>query len=68
MYGMYLKLPFGINTFNLMNNFASDCKSWSDDLYKQSNIGVIKLLRKENMVIYFAAYTGFKIKRKRRGF
>lgn len=67
-YGMFLKMPHGKDAYNLINQFNIECKGWSPKLYEEGNIGVIKLLRKENYLIYSAAYYLFKRKRKKRGF
>ncbi len=68
MYGMYLKFPYGGKSIRKIEEFNNKCRMWSKDLYDRGNTGAVKLLRRNNFIIYSIAYIGFKIVRRRRGF
>lgn len=68
MYGMFLKLPYGIKSKQLIRSFNKECKRWSPQLHQEMKSPVIKMLHSNSLILYTAAYCGFKIKRKQRGF
>ena len=69
MYGMFLKMPRNRDTMALISEFDEKCQEWSPILYEKcENDSAIRLIRKNNYLIYSCAYFAFKHKMKKRGF
>ena len=67
-YGLYLKMPYGRKSFELIKGLNKRSKKVSGELYNIGNVGSVALLRKNSFFIYTIAYIMFKFKRYDRGF
>lgn len=68
MYGIYLKFPLGVEPLKMIKNATLQCRNWSPNLYRESNVGIIKFLRKNSCFVYLVAYISFRLVRMIRGF